>query len=116
MLFSNQTLDVLESHLRRTWGYASLRPMQRTVIEAVLDGKDVLGMLGTGEGKTLTYCLPSAFAAGLTLVVSPTLSLMADQVASLSGRGILVKRLGSDVSRGATQGVFKAVALLANSH
>src|SRR4051794_8921955 len=56
------------------------RPGQREIIEAVLEGKDVVGVMPTGSGKSLTFQLPSLFLPGATIVVSPLISLMQDQV------------------------------------
>lgn len=74
--------------LRRYWGYDSFRPMQEEIIESVLDGKDTLGLLPTGGGKSLTFQVPAMMLPGLTVVVTPLISLMKDQVDNLLDRGI----------------------------
>lgn len=74
----------LEEH----FGYASFRPGQDTVIEAVLDGRDALAVMPTGAGKSVCYQVPAAILEGLTLVVSPLISLMGDQVRALKEAGI----------------------------
>lgn len=74
--------------MRRQWGYASFRPGQEEVLEAVLDGRDALGVLPTGGGKSLCYQLPALLTEGLVLVISPLISLMQDQVEGLQAQGI----------------------------
>ena len=74
--------------LRKWWGYDSFRPMQEEIISAALDGKDVLAMLPTGGGKSVCFQVPGLMADGLTLVVTPLIALMKDQVQNLKERGI----------------------------
>lgn len=74
--------------LKRYWGYESFRPLQREIIDAVLEGKDVLGILPTGGGKSITYQVPALLKDGITIVVSPLVALMNDQVHNLQKRGI----------------------------
>ena len=74
--------------LRRTWGYASFRPGQDEAVAAALGGSDVLAVLPTGGGKSLIYQVPAIVQGGLTLVVSPLVALMTDQVAALARRGV----------------------------
>ena len=76
----------LESHLTR-FQLESFRPGQRDVISAILDGQNCLCIMPTGGGKSLCYQLPSVAREGLTLVVSPLIALMKDQVDSLHGTG-----------------------------
>jgi ATP-dependent DNA helicase RecQ len=70
-----------------SFGLKSLRPGQEQIVQAVLAGRDVLGVLPTGGGKTLCYQLPAAITGGLTVVVEPLLALMRDQVLRLQGLG-----------------------------
>ncbi len=78
----------LERTLRDRFGLERFRPGQREVIEEVLNGRDVLCVMPTGGGKSLCYQLPALLLDGLTLVVSPLIALMKDQVDVLVGRGI----------------------------
>ena len=74
--------------LRQYFGFSSFREGQRTLIDAVLAGRDVLGVMPTGGGKSLCYELPALLLPGLTLVISPLISLMKDQVMALQNAGI----------------------------
>jgi ATP-dependent DNA helicase RecQ len=74
--------------LRRHWGHDRLRPAQEPVVRAVLSGRDALAVLPTGGGKSVCFQLPALLTTGLTLVVSPLISLMQDQVAGARRRRI----------------------------
>ena len=78
-------LEVLEQY----WGYPAFRPMQAEIIQSVLSGHDTLGLLPTGGGKSLTFQVPALILPGVTLVVTPLISLMKDQVDNLRDRGIM---------------------------
>ena len=80
------------------FGHAALRVHQIRVLGPLLRGRSVLAVLPTGAGKSLCYQLPALMAPGLTLVVSPLISLMQDQVAALRRRGIAAAYLGSSLS------------------
>lgn len=81
------TVNILEKQLQKTFNIDSLRPGQQEIIEDVMKGKDVLGILPTGSGKSLCYQLPASIFDGLTIVVSPLISLMQDQVKQLKSTG-----------------------------
>jgi ATP-dependent DNA helicase RecQ len=70
----------IERCLQEYFGFQSFRSGQKELIEAVLAGKDALGVLPTGGGKSLTYQLPAVLLPGLTIVVSPLIALIKDQV------------------------------------
>ena len=74
--------------LKQYYGYTDFRPGQKEIIEAVLSGNDTLAIMPTGGGKSLCYQIPSLKFSGLTVVVSPLIALMEDQVQSLDSVGI----------------------------
>src|SRR5579864_9062775 len=78
----------LVATLQRHFGHRAFRTGQQQVVEAVLSGSDVLAVMPTGSGKSLGYQLPAVVLPGTTLVVSPLISLMKDQVDELNRRGI----------------------------
>ena len=101
----------LSSLLKRTFGYGEFRPLQREIIEATLAGKDVFALLPTGGGKSLCFQLPALSRAGLTVVVSPLIALMKDQVDQLQASGVaatfLNSTLGADEARNRLRGLHR---------
>lgn len=85
----------MQEILRDRFGHSSFRGGQEPVIRALLDGRSALAVFPTGGGKSLCYQLPALLLDGLTLVVSPLIALMRDQVAALTARGIPAARLDS---------------------
>ncbi len=83
--------------LKQTFGYDEFRPLQREIIEASLAGEDVFALLPTGGGKSLCFQLPALFREGLTLVVSPLIALMKDQVDQLQAAGVAATFLNSSL-------------------
>ncbi|MEL6584831.1 MAG: DNA helicase RecQ [Pseudomonadota bacterium] len=100
------SLDLL---LKETFGFESFRPGQREIVEAVSDGKDVLAILPTGAGKSLCFQLPALAREGLTVVISPLIALMRDQVRSLQAAGVAAAALTSANTEGETDDVFAAL-------
>ena len=88
MGFQGSLSDDMLAVLRRYWGYGSFRPLQQEIITSVLSGHDTLGLLPTGGGKSLTFQVPAMMLDGVTLVVTPLISLMKDQVDNLRSVGI----------------------------
>src|SRR5277367_3327682 len=84
-----------KSCLESVFGFPSFRPGQEEVVRAVLDGEDVLAVMPTGSGKSLCYHLPALVRPGITLVVSPLISLMRDQVGQLREYGVEAATLNS---------------------
>ena len=87
----------LEASLKQVFGYDSFRPLQREIIEASLLMRDVLAILPTGGGKSLCYQLPALERGGLTVVVSPLIALMKDQVDQLQAAGVAATFLNSSL-------------------
>lgn len=81
--------------LKQTFGYSDFRPGQKEVIDRVLKGENVLGVMPTGAGKSICYQIPALMNPGLTLVISPLISLMKDQIDSLNQNGIHAAALNS---------------------
>src|SRR5688572_8923693 len=105
------TVTELELLLKRTFGYSTFRPLQREICETSLAGRDVFALLPTGGGKSLCFQLPALLRGGLTLVVSPLIALMKDQVDQLQAAGVaatfLNSTLGADESRARLRGLHR---------
>ncbi len=86
-----------EHVLKSVFGYDTFRPMQREIIQNVLDGRDTLAVLPTGAGKSLCYQIPALLLKGLTVVVSPLIALMQDQVSQLEAFGVPAVFLNSSL-------------------
>ena len=84
--------------LQRCYGYAAFRPGQEELIDGVLQGRDVFGIMPTGGGKSLCYQIPALLLPGITLVVSPLISLMRDQVLALKSVGVAAAYINSTLS------------------
>ncbi len=97
---STWSLADLQEIIVRHWGYRTLRPLQDQAMQAVLDGRDSLVVLPTGGGKSLCYQAPAVLRGGTTVVISPLISLMKDQVDSLRACGIAAASIDSSLSAG----------------
>ena len=86
--------------LQKYFGYDSFRPLQKEIVTDILAGKDVFVLMPTGAGKSICYQVPALVFGGLTVVVSPLISLMKDQVDGLRQNGIASAYLNSSLSRG----------------
>jgi ATP-dependent DNA helicase RecQ len=87
-----------EDVLRSVFGYQQFRPGQKELVDAVLSGRDSIGVMPTGSGKSLTYQIPARLLGGTTLVVSPLIALMKDQVDALQRRGYRATFVNSSLS------------------
>jgi ATP-dependent DNA helicase RecQ len=94
--------------LHRYFGHSAFRPGQEDLVRAVLDGEDVLAVMPTGSGKSLGFQLPAVLLPGTTLVVSPLISLMKDQVDELNRRGIPAAAIHSSLSTDARREALRA--------
>jgi len=116
-LLTMPTLDDAQSALERHFGFSRFREGQADVIEAVLAGQDVIVVMPTGGGKSLCYQLPALLFPGVTLVVSPLIALMKDQVDALNARDIAATYINSSLSyddqlarlRGMARGQYRLV-------
>ncbi len=89
------SVQQLPLRLKQTFGYDEFRPLQREIMECSLDGRDAMAILPTGAGKSLCYQLPALVREGLTLVVSPLIALMKDQIDQLRAAGVAATFLNS---------------------
>ncbi|MDP0930171.1 DNA helicase RecQ [Paracoccus onubensis] len=96
--------------LRQIWGFDGFRPGQQEIVEAVSDGRDVLAIMPTGGGKSLCYQLPAVMRDGVTVVISPLIALMRDQVRALREAGVAAGALTSGNTQDETDAVFEALA------
>src|SRR5882757_1531807 len=94
------SLDELRRVIERHWGYRTFRPLQEPAMRAVLQGRDSVVVLPTGGGKSLCYQAPAVLRGELTVVVSPLIALMKDQVDGLQACGVPAIQLDSSQSAG----------------
>ncbi|MFI5239004.1 MAG: DEAD/DEAH box helicase, partial [Gemmatimonadales bacterium] len=94
------TLDDARATLSSAFGYPAFRAGQELAVESVLRGRDTLVILPTGGGKSLCYQVPALLLPGLTVVVSPLISLMKDQVDALEAKGIAAAFINSTLTNG----------------
>jgi ATP-dependent DNA helicase RecQ len=99
--------------LKQYWGYENFRPQQQQIIEAVLQGNNVLAILPTGGGKSICFQVPALIKPGLCLVISPLIALMKDQVENLRRKNITAFSLHAGMPR---KEVIQTLALAANSN
>ncbi len=85
--------------LKEYWGYDGFRPMQEEIITAALEGKDVLAIMPTGGGKSVCFQVPGLIKEGITIVVTPLIALMKDQVQNLNDRGVRALAVHAGMSR-----------------
>ena len=93
--------------LQRVFGYAEFRSGQESLIDGVLSGRDVFGIMPTGGGKSMCYQLPGLMLSGITLVISPLISLMRDQVMALKASGVPAAFINSTLTGPQVQAVYR---------
>ncbi len=89
---------LLRDTLERYFGYRTFRPFQEEIVTDLMEGRDVLAIIATGGGKSLCYQLPALLSGGVTIVISPLIALMKDQVDDLLANGISAATLNSSMS------------------
>lgn len=94
---ADKYLDILKKY----WGYEDFRGIQREIIESVGSGRDTLGLMPTGGGKSITFQVPALAQEGVCLVITPLIALMKDQVSHLRQRGIRAAAIHSDMTHSA---------------
>ena len=94
---ADKYLDILKKY----WGYEDFRGIQREIIESVSSGRDTLGLMPTGGGKSITFQVPALAQEGVCLVITPLIALMKDQVSHLRQRGIRAAAIHSDMTHSA---------------
>ncbi|NPA36794.1 MAG: RecQ family ATP-dependent DNA helicase [Chlorobi bacterium] len=95
-------MDIYHEILKKYWGYSEFRPLQLDIIRSVGEGRDTLGLMPTGGGKSLTFQVPALAKKGLCLVVTPLIALMNDQVRGLNERGIKALAIHSGLPKNET--------------
>lgn len=111
-----QILNLYQT-LKHYFGYDTLRPGQQDLMEGILNGSDVLGIMPTGAGKSLCYQVPALMLSGITIVISPLISLMSDQVKALNQAGVHAAYINSSLTENqiraallyAAQGQYKII-------
>lgn len=96
----NSNMENARAALKKYFGYDAFRPMQSEIVQAVYDGKDVLVLMPTGGGKSICYQIPALTLPGITLVVSPLIALMKDQVEGLKANGVPAAYINSSADSG----------------
>ena len=104
--------SVLTSTLKKYFGYDSFREYQQEIIESVLNKEDALVIMPTGGGKSICFQLPALLLDGLTLVISPLIALMKDQVDGLNANGIKAAYYNSSISSEEQQVIFNQLDTL----
>ena len=91
--------DQFQLILQKYWGYPDFRGIQRNIIESIACGRDTLGLMPTGGGKSITFQVPALVKEVVCIVITPLIALMKDQVQHLRERGILADAIYADKSR-----------------
>ncbi|MBP3876791.1 MAG: ATP-dependent DNA helicase RecQ, partial [Lachnospiraceae bacterium] len=108
-------MTAIHETLKTYFGYDTFRPGQEKLITTLLSGRDVLGIMPTGAGKSLCYQIPALTFPGLTIVVSPLISLMQDQVQTLLRRGIRAEYINSAIPPGKRREILNDILNMSKS-
>ncbi|WP_422362555.1 DNA helicase RecQ [Pyruvatibacter mobilis] len=102
-------MDDAHTLLKQVWGFDRFRPGQEEIVAAIVEGLDVLAIMPTGAGKSLCYQLPALMRPGLTVVVSPLIALMRDQVAALQANGVAAGALTSNTDPHEAEAIYQMI-------
>ncbi|WP_428481375.1 DNA helicase RecQ [Pyruvatibacter mobilis] len=102
-------MDDAHTLLKQVWGFDRFRPGQEEIVAAIVEGRDVLAIMPTGAGKSLCYQLPALMRPGLTVVVSPLIALMRDQVAALQANGVAAGALTSNTDPHEAEAIYQMI-------
>ncbi|OZG54400.1 ATP-dependent DNA helicase RecQ [Alloscardovia macacae] len=103
------SMQAKEQILKDVYGYTSFRQGQAEIIDTIIEGRDVLAIMPTSAGKSLCYQIPALMLPGITLVISPLISLMKDQVDSLRGNGIQASFLNSTLAEDEVRAIYQSL-------
>ena len=92
-------MDRYQQILKEYWGYDDFRGIQREIIDSITAGRDTLGLMPTGGGKSITFQVPAISKEGVCLVITPLIALMKDQVDHLRNNGVLAAAIYNSMSR-----------------
>ena len=106
----NDNIQAVQHNLAHTFGFSEFRKGQQAVIESVFEQRDSLVLMPTGGGKSLCYQLPATVLSGVTIVISPLIALMKDQVDALARLGISAAYVNSSLSNDALNSIFQKLA------
>ena len=96
--------------LRKSYGYKTFRPAQEKIIQSLLAGRNTVAIMPTGAGKSICFQIPAMLLPGITLVISPLISLMKDQVDALPAQGMPATFINSSLSAGEASDRLNAIA------
>jgi ATP-dependent DNA helicase RecQ len=108
-------MDRIHAKLQQVWGYDRLRPPQGEIIDCLLQQRDALIVMPTGGGKSLCFQLPALLSQGVTLIISPLVALMENQVQELIGKGVAVGLLHSEIPTARNITIFASVGEIMRS-
>jgi len=112
LLLLDEELETYEDILSKYFNHDSLYDYQRDIIDAVMNGQNALGVIPTGGGKSILYQLPAMMLPGKTLVVSPLIALMQDQVQTLQQRGIAAAFMNSSLKKSERERLLRDIDTL----